>query len=84
MIGEFGAYHGFARGDLAFVDVADFLKLANNSSSDAAIAALGDVSERNKKQYDLGQGDKLVITDQGKLEFTAGASAPAPAPAPSK
>lgn len=38
----------------------------------------------NKKQYDLGQGDKLVITDQGKLEFTAGASAPAPAPAPSK
>ncbi len=35
----------------------------------------------NKKQYDLAQGDKLVITDQGKLEFTAGSSAPTSAAA---
>lgn len=33
----------------------------------------------NKKQYDLGQGDKLVITEDGKLEFSAGTAPAAPA-----
>lgn len=52
-ISEFGRYHGMSREDLAFVDIHSFLRFANQSFSDDAVSNLRDISERNKKRYDL-------------------------------
>ena len=53
LIGDFGAFHGMARDDLAFVNIEDFLHQANDGTADATLAALRESSERNRKRYEL-------------------------------